>query len=112
MVTFDSQAMASAYVAKLNLDWPMLLDSEKELYAKYGMPRAGWWALSNPIVVWKYILLILRGFTPGKIGKDIKQLGGNVLIDPTGIIRMNHVSGDPHDRPAIEEIFAIADAGK
>lgn len=90
----------------------MLLDSERELYAKYGMPRAGWWALSNPIVVWKYILLILRGFNPGKIGKDIKQLGGNVLIDPTGIIRMNHVSGDPHDRPAIEEIFAIADAGK
>ena len=83
----------------------MLVDSQRTLYKAYGMPRADWWTLGKPVVVWKYVVNIVTGNLPGRKGKDIKQLGGNVLIDPDGKVALNHVSANPHDRPNIELIF-------
>lgn len=85
----------------------MLIDSERELYAAYGMPRADWWTLSKPSVMWKYIVNVFTGTMPGWKGKDIKQLGGNVLINPDGKVVLNHVSTNPHDRPNSQEIFEL-----
>lgn len=90
----------------------MLLDGEQQLYQHYGFPRAGWWTLLKPIVTWKYLVNIFTGNLPGPAGKDIRQLGGNVLINPDGVVAMNHVSADPHDRPNAEEILGMVTAAK
>lgn len=107
IVAFDNDFMAKAYVQATGLHWPLLLDCERKLYTAYGMARGSWWAIYNPVSIAKYIWLIIVGQKPGKPGSDWRQLGGDVLIDPEGIIRLHHVSADPHDRPRLREIFEV-----
>ena len=98
--------MALAYVAQMKPPWPLLLDADQSLYASYGMTRGSWWNIYGIRSVWNYLKLIFRGRMPGKPGKDWRQLGGDVLIDPEGIIRLHYVSADPHDRPSVTSILA------
>ena len=100
--------MAMEYAQSTQLEWPLLLDTERQLYQAYGMERASWWALYNPVSIWKYLKLICAGKGPGKPGRDWRQLGGDVLIDPRGIVRLHFVSINSHDRPSVEAILAAA----
>ena len=52
---------------------------------------------------------MLQGFRLGKMGKDFLQLGGDVLVDPQGVIRLYYASHDPHDRPDFSEIQGVID---
>jgi alkyl hydroperoxide reductase subunit AhpC len=108
VVTFDADFMALAYVKETNLAWPLLKDTELSLYTAYGMGRGTWWDIYNPISVLNYLRLIFTGKGPGKPGRDWRQLGGDVLIDPEGIIRLHYVSADPHDRPSVDSILTLA----
>ena len=105
IVAFDDDFMAQAYVDQTELDWPILLDRHRELYAAYSMGKGSWWSIYNPVSVLRYMGLILRGCDFGKPGSDWFQLGGDVLIDPHGIVRLLHASSNPHDRPQVSEIF-------
>jgi hypothetical protein len=105
VVTFDADFMAKAYVANIKMTWPLLLDPEQTLYDAYGMRRGSWWAIYGLPSIWNYLKLIFRGRLPGKPGKDWRQLGGDVLIDPNGIIRLHHISTGPHDRPSVDSIL-------
>ncbi len=107
VVTFDADYMALDYIQRTSLKWPLLLDSDQELYRAYGMERGGWWAIYNPIVIWGYLKLIFQGRLPGKPGRDWRQLGGDVIVDPTGIIRLHHISANPHDRPDIKSMLEL-----
>ena len=107
VVTFDSDYLALAYINSTNLQWPLLLDSEQELYRAYAMQRGNWWTLYGPASILVYLKLILRGRLPGRPGRDWSQLGGDVMIDPNGIVRLHHVSASPHDRPPIETIVKM-----
>ena len=105
VITFDNDFMATAYINETEMPWPLLLDSDQSLYHAYGMTRGGWWAIYRLPSIWKYLKLMARGRKPGKPGKDWRQLGGDVLIDPQGIVRFQHVSTGPHDRPPIESLL-------
>jgi len=107
VVTFDADYMARVYVQETNLSWPLLLDPDQELYAAYGMTQGSWWSIYKPVSIWNYLKLIARGQKPGKPGKDWRQLGGDILIDPQQIIRLHHVSTGPHDRPEVQSILNI-----
>ena len=105
IVAFDNDFMAKSYAAEMHLEWPLLLDRDRKLYAAYGMSKGSWWAIYNPVSVVRYIWLILSGTKPGKPGEDWRQMGGDVLIDPSGIVRLHHVSSDPHDRPSVAQLL-------
>ena len=107
MVTFDNAESAAAYVEENRLEWPLLIDEERVLYRHFGMGRANWWTLLKPTTIWKYFLLWRRGVKAQKIGSDVHQLGGDVLIDPEGAVQLVHVSKEPHDRPSIESIIML-----
>ena len=107
LVSFDDDFLARAYVETTRLDWPLLLDNDRSLYSAYGMESGNWWNLYSPLSIFKYLWLIARGRRPGKPGSDWRQLGGDVLIDPLGIVRLHHVSANPHDRPSLEQIFGV-----
>ena len=101
--------MAMAYIKQTKMQWPMLLDPDMDSYKAYGMEISGWWGLINPVAIWKYVWLILKGTPPGKPGKDYRQLGGDVLIDPEGVVKLHYVSNDPHDRPSVQSILEAVD---
>jgi hypothetical protein len=51
---------------------------------------------------------LFRGRTPRAVDldSDTSQLGGDVLVDPSGIVRFLHVGSGPGDRPSIAALAA------
>jgi len=107
VVTFEKEPTASAYKCKTGLTWPLLIDAEKKLYSAYGMTKAGFkdiWGYRT----WKaYLKEIVQGRLPKKSSGDIYQRGGDILIDPQGIVRLHHVGKGPADRPSVESILTL-----
>ncbi len=110
VVTFDEVERAREYVEKNRLGWPLLLDPVRAVYQGFGMGRANWWTLMGPSSMWKYIVMWLKGGKPQKVGSDVHQLGGDVLIDPAGVLRLNYVSKTPHDRPSIQSLIDLVES--
>jgi peroxiredoxin len=107
VVTFDSPELAGDYRKTFDLDWPLLLDPQFKLYHAYTMEKGNLWSLASPLRIMRYLGDIFSGGFPGKKGKDIRQLGGDIVIDPQGIIRLFHPSQHPHDRPSANEIVEL-----
>lgn len=83
------------------------MDSQQDAYRVNSFGRASWWTLLNPWSIWKYLGLMIRGVLPGTPGADIHQLGGDVLVDPAGVLRMRFASTSPHDRPSLDSVLQI-----
>jgi hypothetical protein len=108
-LTFDDVEVARQYVRDMRWPWPLLVDSSQSVYGLYGMRRGNWWDMYGPVAILRYLALMFRGRFPGRPGRDWRQLGGDVLIDPSGIIRLYHASTNPHDRPPLRSILAIVE---
>ena len=76
VLTIDSLSLALEYINETKLPWPLIRDSERELYRAYGMGRGSWWSLYGLPSIFAYLKLIFAGHRPGKPGKDWRQLGG------------------------------------
>ena len=107
VVTFDSGPLVEAYVRQTNLDWPLLLDGDRALYRAYGMLRGRAWDLYGPAAIWMYLKLMAKGRRLRRTGSDVTQLGGDVLVDPGGVVRLHHVGSGPADRPSIEALLDV-----
>ena len=105
VVTFQAGWIVDAYVEQTGLAWPILADPQLELYRAYGMERARWQDLWGFSTWWVYLKLTLRGRRLQRSDADVAQLGGDVLIDPTGTVRLHHVGKGPADRPTVESIL-------
>ena len=105
VVTFEKSFFARAYAEKTNLEWPLLVDEKRSLYRAYGMLNAGLLDLWGPSTWWAYMKEIVRGRLPKKPTGDVNQRGGDVLVDPAGIVRMHHIGKGPADRPPIDTIL-------
>ena len=105
VVTFDIGPMAMAYARDTELSWPLLVDHDRSLYEAYRMARGTWWNVYGPPAIGIYLRLLLRGRALKPAGSDVHQLGGDVLIDPTGIVRIHHVGRGPADRPQVSTLL-------
>jgi hypothetical protein len=106
VVTFEAAPAAADYVRETGLPWVLLLDPTRSLYTAYGIGRGRWWKLFGPATLWVYARLVARGQRPRRASGDVGQLGGDVLIDPSGRIALLHVGEGPADRPAISALLA------
>jgi len=105
VITFENEHSARSYVEETFLSWPLLIDANRETYRNYGMYSASFWDIWGPKTWWVYLKEILKGQKLRKSTSDIFQRGGDVLIDPTGIVRLHHIGKGPADRPAVEMIL-------
>ena len=105
LVTFDSQQLAKNYKTKFGFEWPVILDPDKQLYRQFGFERASTWTLIRPDVFLRYLWVMMTGFLPGKAGKDLHQLGGDILLNDNGDIAIHVASENPHDRPSPQQII-------
>jgi hypothetical protein len=71
------------------------------------MHRGRWRDIWGPATWWAYAQLAARGHWPTRRPGDVAQLGGDVLIDPEGIVRVQHIGSGPADRPRIEALLRI-----
>jgi len=105
VVTFEHGFLAQSYVEDTSLSWPLLVDATRETYRAYGMLSASFWDIWGPRTWWAYLKEILKGQRMEKSGGDISQRGGDVLIDPSGIVALHHVGAGPADRPPVASIL-------
>lgn len=105
VVTFENDFFARSYVADTSLTWPLLVDDTRATYRNYGMLSASFWDIWGPKTWWAYLKQVIKGERLRKSEGDIYQRGGDVLIDPNGIVSLHHVGAGPADRPAIGTIL-------
>jgi hypothetical protein len=87
------------------LPWPLLIDANRQTYRNYGMFSASVWDVWGPKTWWVYLKEIAKGQKLRRSTGDILQRGGDILIDPTGIVCLHPVGRGPADRPAVETIL-------
>jgi hypothetical protein len=105
VVTFEGRERAEEYVRETGLRWSLLIDRRRVLYRAYGMGRGRWSAIWGPATWWAYVQLIGRGHRLRRPTGDIRQLGGDVLVDPAGRVAWHHVGKGPADRPAVAALI-------
>lgn len=105
VVTFARGIRARRYVEETSLPWPLLVDDTRETYRSYGMSSATFWDIWGPKTWWAYWKEFLRGGRLRKAEGDIFQRGGDVLVDPAGIVALHHVGNGPADRLDVETIL-------
>ena len=109
VVTFENDFFARQYVAETGLTWPLLVDKTRQTYRDYGMLAASFWDVWGPKTWWVYSKGLLQGERLRPAEGDIYQRGGDVLIDPAGIVRLHHVGSGPADRPAVNTLLRRID---
>jgi hypothetical protein len=105
IVTFEPAPVARWYAAEMKFSWPVLIDRDRTLYHGYGMDRGRLRDIWGARTWIAYFKEFARGRLPKYSGADTRQLGGNVLIDPAGIVRFHHVGSGPADRPSVAAIL-------
>jgi peroxiredoxin len=109
IVTFESGFLAQAYAEDVSLPWPLLVDDTRETYRNYGMLTASFRDIWGPKTWWTYLKVIRKGAKLRTSHGDVYQRGGDVLIDPAGIVALHHIGKGPADRPQVEEILRRID---
>ena len=106
VVTFEGREEAREYLDGTGLIWPLLVDTERRLYRAYDMHAARLRHLWGFATMRVYGREALRGRFPRIPRADTAQQGGNVLIDPAGVVRLHHVGRGPADRPTVASVLA------
>ena len=102
---------ARAYVGETSLSWPVLVDGSREVYRGYGMLSASFRDIWGPKSGWAYMKELAKGEKLRKPHGDVTQRGGDVLVDPAGIVALHHVGAGPADRPPVESILRRVGGG-
>lgn len=105
VITFDNDFLARSYVEETSLAWPLLVDETRETYRNYGMLSASVWSIWGPKTWWAYLKEVTKGERLRKPEGDIYQRGGDVLIDPNGIVSLHHIGAGPADRPSVKSLL-------
>ena len=105
VVTFEDEISARSYAEASSLPWPLLIDSNRDLFLNYGMASASLLDIWGPKTWWAYAKELIKGRKLNKSESDIYQRGGDVLIDPAGVIRFHHIAKGPADRPSADMIL-------
>ena len=111
VLTFEAGFIAQAYVEDTGLTWPLMVDEDRSTYEHYEMLEAGFWDVWGPKTLWAYTKELFSGQKLQKSDGDVSQRGGDVLIDPDGVVRLVHVGDGPADRPALEKMLKVIRAG-
>lgn len=107
VVTFEMVETVRAYVEDTGARWPVLIDGTREVYRRYGIHRGRIWNVWGLPSWWPYFKEFTRGSFPKPLRADSLQLGADLLIDPSGIIRFRHVGRGPGDRPTVDQLLDV-----
>ena len=105
MISFAQRRAIEYYARDLRIPFPLLSDPERAAYEAYGLRKGGLWSIFGPKTVWEYVKLMAHGRLFRGIQADPFQLGGDFVIDGSGIVRFAYRSEDPTDRPAMDRLL-------
>ncbi len=113
IVTFLPSSELAAFRAAHRLPFRVLGDPERRVYRRYGLERETVWHVFHPRAVAPYwrAWREKRGFRWPDPGDDLRQMGGDFLVDAEGQIRRAYYSITPADRPAVCDMLTWIDRG-
>lgn len=94
------------FVRSLGFPYPVLADSERDAYAAYGLSVGDGKAFLNPRSGLAMLRAVGRGAGGGRIVGDPRELGGAVVVDRDGIVRLSHPGRFAGDSPSIDDVLA------
>ena len=102
--------LLAAYLRENPLPFPAVSDPMRAAYAAFGLERSSWGRMLRPHVVAGYLRLVFRGWRPRLPSgqEDVRQLGGDFVLDAAGRLRYAYRSADPTDRPTVEALLRAA----
>ena len=105
VITFETNAIAHEWARSSEMPWPVLVDTDRSLYRAYGMDRGTVWAIWGPANWAPWARGVASGHAPRLPTDDTLQRGGNVVVDPDGIVALHHVGDGPADRPTVDTML-------
>ena len=106
-VSFEPRDRLFQLARQLQLPFPLLSDPERDVYRAYGLKRGRLLQLLNPGTVLAYLGLLARGRWYHFRRSDLRQMGGDFIIDGQGNTQFEYRSAAPHERPSVEHILAL-----
>ena len=104
-VSFEPRDRLFQLSRLLQLPFPLLSDQEMDIYRAYGLQRGNLRQIFSLRTVLAYIKLLARGRMYQFRRSDLRQLGGDFIVDPKGVIQYQYASAAPHDRPSVDELI-------
>lgn len=107
VVTFsDRLDRLAAYRDHLGLDGPVVADPDRRLYRAVGAGRGRLRDVWSPGTLTAYAKLLGRGWWLRRPREDTRQLGADIVVDPSGVVRRVWLPSGPDRRPTADEIVA------
>lgn len=108
MVTFADVDRLEAYAGHLDIDFWVVSDTDRSSYRAYGLDRGTLRAVYRWDTIKAYVRLLRAGRRMHRTTDDTRQLGGDFVLDPNGVIRFVYRPVAPDDRPSAAMMVDVA----
>ncbi len=95
---------------ELSLRFPVYGEPTLALYRELALPRGSWWQVTLGPMLRQPLRAIKRLGDVRKPGKDVRQLGGVVLLSASGKVLYRYCQRDSGDLPGDDEVLAAITA--
>ncbi len=109
VVSFDPVRRVRGYCRRFARPFTCLSDEPRAAYRAFGLGRASWLRTLTPRALAPYIRLMFspRRSALGRAAEhDLRQMGGDFVVSPGGVLTLAYASHDPADRPPVDRIMA------
>lgn len=97
---------------ELALRFPVYGEPTLALYRELAMPRGSWWQVTLGPMLRQPLAAIRRFRDVRKPGKDVRQLGGVVLLSAEGRVLYTYCQRDSGDLPGDDEVLTAVAANR
>lgn len=104
LITFTRPRNLRGFRHRLGLAYPVVADETRDVYRAYGLGRGAWRQIWSLPTLWTYGRLWRGGARLRRPTEDIRQLGGDFVVDPDGVLVYTYRSKRPDDRPSVDEL--------
>ena len=106
-VSFEPRDRLFQLSRQMQLPFPVLSDPERDAFRAYGLQSGKLSRMFGPATVAAYVKLLAKGRWYHFSRSDLRQLGGDFVIDAEGIVRYEYRSAAPHDRPPVDRLLGM-----
>lgn len=108
-VSFEPRDRLFQLSRQMGLPFPLLSDPERDVYRAYRLGTRSLRQVFGLGTIWTYIKLLARGNRYQFRRSDLRQEGGDFVIDGRGVVRFMHRGSAPHDRPTVDQLLDVLD---
>jgi hypothetical protein len=107
VISFEELATLRRFGWFRDLPFTVLSDPSRRLYGAFGLQTRSLLRLFDRQTIMAYKRAFVHGHLPSLRHTDLRQLGGDVVLDRAGDVVFVHRSETPADRPPVEVLLRM-----